>query len=425
MALSTEDAHRDAHSLTMPRNNEELVVQLLFNVAQRQFLQAISDNASEAVLREYLSNTLRHMTDGANEEEEDLRELTTEERAHGKARLEPELRDMLPRGRVYEKALEKARNNTRIEKLLLTELERDVNLADYLSLNLPDSRRLKIACWAATCNFVHMVVALLHCRDEGDREFCQRVLKIAVEYGYVELVERIPDQEEFAVNRGSLTMDFDEMYLRCLRKSEKPIKRVDATGYLHYFSLNDRLTPLNLAAKLGNSEIVKTILAREPLDRALSPEGYRALYWAVRKWHTEVVDTILLNKDMNEAVSMSLEKSLIEDRLAKDFATSFRLSEWSGSGPNNFDTSFYLWVLSRIGPFIDVSLIPPQSGIGPFCKVSLTPPQLALFYGHESCETIGEGKGDVCTCSKFHHHCSCLDCNCHFCRVPHPTSRIS
>jgi hypothetical protein len=408
MALSTEDPHIDAHPITMPRNNEELD---LFNVAQRQFLQAISVNASEADLKASLDYTLRNITDGANEEEEDLRELTIEERAHGRVRLEPELRVLLPRGRVYEKALERARNDTRVEKFLLMELERDADLVEYLSLNLPNSRRRKIAFWAATCNFVHMVVALLHYRDQGDREFCHRVLKIAVEYGYVELVERIPDQEEFAVNRGSLTMDFDDMYLR---ESGKPIERVDETGYLHYFSLSDKLTPLNLAAKLGKSEIVKTILAREPLNRALSPEGYWALYWAAKMGHAEVVDTILLNKDMNAAVLISLEKSLIEHVLANDFGTSFSLSNWSGIGPNEFVTLFrsellselsrigpndyatlfrlvlssyatlFRWALSRIERFFGLSLPPPRSGIGPFCKVSLTPPQLALFCGHRN-----------------------------------------
>jgi hypothetical protein len=283
------------------------------------------------------------MTDGANKEPEDSRELTTEEKAHGKARLQPDLLHMLRRGGVYEKALQEARNNTRIEKFLLTELETDANLAEYLSLNLPDSRRLKIACWAAKCNFVHMVMALIHCRDEGDRDFVYRVLTIAVEFGCVELVERLTDREEFDVNRGRRMENFDDMYLR---ESGNPIQRVDETG------LTNRLTPLNLAAKLGNSEIVDTFLARKRLDRALSPEGYWALYWAVKMGHAQVVDTILLNKDINAAVLMTVEKSLIEHRLANDFAISFRWSE--------------------------------RSDIGPFCKVSLTPPQLAVFYGHRN-----------------------------------------
>jgi len=334
MASSTEDAHNDA---------------------QRQLLQAIRDDASEADLRAHLHNTLVNITDGGNEEQGNFTETT----AHGEVRLEPELRDMRPRGRVYEKALEGGRNNTRIEKFLLTELERDANLAEYfLSLNLPDSRRLKIAWWAVKCNFVHIVMALIHYRDEGDRDFVYRVLTIAVEFGYVELVKRLTDREGFDVNGGRRMEDFDDVYLR---ESGNPVQRVDETG------LTNRLTPLNLAAKLGNAEIVDTFLAPKRRERALSPEGYLALYWAVKMGHAEVVDRILLNKDINAAVLMTVEKSLIEYRLANDFATSFRRWVW-------------LWM----GLLYRVSLTPPRLGIGPFCNVSLTPPQLALFYGHRN-----------------------------------------
>jgi ankyrin repeat protein len=336
MALSSEDAHIDAHPLTMPRNNEELDVHLrLFNDAQRHLLKAIRDDGSEADLRADLNSTLVNITDGGNEEQVNF---IIEYPAHGRVRLEPGLR---PRGRVYEKALEEARDNKRIEKFLLTELERDP-VAECLSLNLPDSRGLKIACWASMWNFVHIVMALIHCRDQGGRHFVYTVLTIAVQCGHVELVKRLTDREEFDVNGGRRMEDFDDY----LRESGNPIERVDETD------LTDKLTPLNLAAKLGNFEIVDTFLARKRLDPALSPEGYWALYWAVKMGHAEVVDTIFLNKDINAAVLMPVEKSLIEHRMANDLATSFR---WSG-----------------------------RSDIGPFCKVSLTPPQLALFYGHRN-----------------------------------------
>jgi hypothetical protein len=257
---------------------------------------------------------------------------------------------MLARGRVYEKALGEARHNTRIEKFLVMELEKDASLTDYLSLNLPKVRRLKIACWAATCNFVHMVIALIHWRDEGDRKFLYRVLTIAVEFGYVELVKRLTELEEFDVNRGRPIVDFDDIHLR---EGGKPIQRiVYKTDCLYYYAFSDRLTPLNLAAKLGNLEMVNTFLACNRIDGALLPEGYWALHWAAIMEHAEVVNAILLNKDVNAAVFISVEKSLIEDRLSNGFDTSF---DW-------FD----------------------RSDIGPFYKVSFTPPQLALLYGHIS-----------------------------------------
>jgi ankyrin repeat protein len=304
----------DAYLQAIVSNYDELFGQLhLFNVAQKQLLQAIYHDASEDVLRAHLDSTLLSITDGGNEEQGDFAELSREERENGKARRSPKSPDMLARGRVYEKALGGARHKPRIEKFLVMELEKDANLTEYLSLNLPEGRRLKIARWAARCNFVHMVMALIHySRDKGDSEFLYRVLTIAFELGYVELVKRLTELEEFDVNRG-------------------------------------RLTPLNLAAKLGNLEMVNTFLACKRNERALSPEGYWALHWAAKMGHAEVVNAILRNKDVNAAVLMSVERSLIEDRLSNGFDTSF---DWSDG-----------------------------ADIGPFCKVFFTPLQLALLYG--------------------------------------------
>ncbi|CAK9872129.1 unnamed protein product [Sphagnum jensenii] len=336
----------DPYLLAILRNCDKLH---LFNLCQKQLLQAICNDASQADLSVHLDSTLLKITDGSNEEEGDLAEFTWKERENEKVRLGPESRDMLALGRVYEKALGEARHNTRIEKFLVMELEKDGKLIDYLSLNLPEVRRLKIACWAATCNFVHMVMALIHCRDEGGRGFFYRVLTIAVEFGYVELVKRLTDREEFDVNRGRRIVDFD-IYLR---EVGKPIQRkVYETDCLYYYAFSDRLSPLNLAAKLGNLQIVNIFLQRQGVYRTLLPEGYWALYWAATMGHAEVVDTILLNKNVNVAVLMTVEKSLIEHRLSYGFATSF---PWLGG-----------------------------SNIWPFCRVSLTPLQMALLYGHIS-----------------------------------------
>jgi ankyrin repeat protein len=341
----------DAYLHAIVSNYDELFGQLhLFNLAQKQLLQAICDDACEADLRAYLDSTLGNITDGANEEQGDFAEFSREERENGKARLGPESPDMLARGRVYEKAIGEARHNTRIEKFLVMELEKDANLTDYLSLNLPKVRRLKIACWAATCNFVHMVMALIHCRDEGDRGFLYRVLTIAVELGYVELVKRLTELEEFDVNRGRRIVDFDDIHLR--EVGEHIQRTVYESGCMYYYAFSDRLTPLNLAAKLGNLEMVNTFLAGKRIDGALSPEGYWALHWAAKMGHAEVVNAILLNKDVNAAVLMSVDKSLIMNRLSYGFDTSF---VW-------FD----------------------GSDIGPFYKVSFTPLQLASLYGHIS-----------------------------------------
>jgi len=213
MASNSQDTCIDAYPQAIVSNYDEPFGQLhLFNVAKKQLLQAICDGASDADLRSHLHSTLLKITDGANEEQGDFAELSREERENGKARLSPESPDMLARGRVYEKALGGARHKPRIEKFLVMELEKDANLTEYLSLNVPEVRRLKISYWAATCNFVRMVMALIHFRHEGDREFLYRVLTIAVEFGYVELVKRLTELEEFDVNRGRHIVDFDDIH---------------------------------------------------------------------------------------------------------------------------------------------------------------------------------------------------------------------
>jgi ankyrin repeat protein len=347
MASNSQDTCIDAYPQAIVSNCDELSGLDSFNVAQKQLLQAICDGASDADLRSHLHSTLLKITDGANEEEGDFAEFSWKERENGKVRPGPESPDMLARGRVYEKALGEARHNPRIEKFLVMELGKDANLTDYLSLNLQEVRRLKIACWAATCNFAHMVMALIHWRDEGDRGFFYRVLTIAVEFGYVELVKRLTELDGFDVNRGRRIEDFDDIHLR--EVGEHIPRTVYESGYLYYYAFSDRLTPLNLAAKLGNLEMVNTFLACKSKERALSPEGYWALHWAAKMGHAEVVNAILRNKDVNAAVLMSVEKSLIEDRLSNGFDTSF---DWSDG-----------------------------ADIGPFCKVFFTPLQLALLYG--------------------------------------------
>jgi hypothetical protein len=101
----------DGYLHAIVSNYDELFGQLhLFNLAQRQLLQAICDDASEADLRTHLDSTLDNITDGANEEQGDL--YTLQDLVHGKARLGPESPDMLARGRIYEKALGEVKNCT-------------------------------------------------------------------------------------------------------------------------------------------------------------------------------------------------------------------------------------------------------------------------------------------------------------------------
>jgi hypothetical protein len=373
MASNSQDTCIDAYLLAMPSNYDatfmdaylhaivsnydKLFRQLhLFNLAQKQLLQAICDDASEGDLRAHLDSTLLKITDGANEEEGDFAELTWEEQNSGKARLGPESPDMLAQGRVYEKALGEARLNTRLKKFLVMELEKDVNLIDYLSLNLAEVRRVKIASWAATCNFVHMVMALIHCEDGVDREFLIRVLSIAVEFGYVELVKRLTELEEVDVNAGSSYCDFDDIHCRAVGRAIPRTFWLADVGYVSsdclWIVFKDRLTPLNLAAKLGNVEMLNTLLACSRIKLYRS----EPLYWAVKMGHTQVVKALLLNKEIQFRVNaihyMTVDESLIVNR------------------PSYVaDTSFEWWDGLKVGPLYGVCF---------------TPLQLASLYGHAS-----------------------------------------
>ncbi|CAK9872127.1 unnamed protein product [Sphagnum jensenii] len=144
-------------------------------------------------------------------------------------------------------------------------------------------------------------------------------------------------------------MDFGDIHSRGVWRG---MQRTFQSGCLYYYALTDRLTPLNLAARLGNLEMVNAFLAGKKLDAALSPEGYWALYWAEEKLHFKVSNAILLKKDLNAAILMTVEKKLILHKLTYGLDKSFDL----------FD----------------------ESNLGPFCEVSLTPLQLALLYGHTS-----------------------------------------
>jgi hypothetical protein len=363
MASNSQDTYIDAYPITILSNHDSTFMDAYlhaivsnydklfrhlhpFNLAQKQLLQVICDDANEADLRAHLDSTLLNITDGANEEG-DFADFTSEDRKNGKARLGPESPDMLARGRVYEKALGEARHNTRIEKFLVMELEKDANLINYLSLNLPEVRRLKIACWATTCNFVNMVMALIRWRDVGDREFLHQVLTIAVEFGYVELVKRLIELEEVNLDEGNDWCDFDDIYIGGV--GEYIARTFFESGCLYYYAFRDRLKPLNLAAKLGNVELVNILSAR-------STGFARPFHWAAKEGHAAVVNALLLNKEtrfnVNEKWSMTVHKSLIVNRLA--FV---------------IDTSFERWDGSKIGPLYEVCF---------------TPLQLASLYGHTS-----------------------------------------
>ncbi len=369
ISSKSDTTFMDAYLHAIVSNYDKLFRELhLFNHAQKQLLQAICDDASEADLRAHLDSTLLKITDGANEEQGDFAKFTWQERVNGKARMGPESPDMLARGRVYEKALGEARPNIRIEKFLVTELEKDANLTDYLSLNLPEVCHLKIACWAATCHLVHMVMALINCRGKVDRKFLYRVLKIAVEFGYVELVERLAELvEEVFVYAEDYGYDFDDI---CWTGMGEYIQQIDdESGCLYYYAFRDELEPIHLAAKLGNVEMVNTLLTCQRGSLWYT----NPLHWAAKMGHAEVVNAILVDKKMewdeNWSYRIAVSRSLFVYRLSRrdPIPISVRKSRIVNRLSCRVHMPFKRWDGSKIGPF---------------CVVYFTPLQLASLHGH-------------------------------------------
>jgi hypothetical protein len=80
MASNSQDTYKDAY-LAIPSNHDTTFMDAylfaivrnsdklhLFNIFQKQLLQGICDEVSEADLRAHLDSTLLKITDGANEE---------------------------------------------------------------------------------------------------------------------------------------------------------------------------------------------------------------------------------------------------------------------------------------------------------------------------------------------------------------------
>jgi hypothetical protein len=152
--------------------------------------------------------------------------------------------------------------------------------------------------------------------------------------------------------------DFDDIHLRAVGKAIPrtvflaSVFEPSLRNCLYYYAFEDRLAPLNLAAKLGNVEMLNTLLACSRIN----VYGSEPLHWAVKMGHTQVVKALLLNKEvqsrLNETRFITVDKSLIVNR------------------PSYVaDTSFKWWDGLKVGPLY---------------KVHFTPLQLASLYGHIS-----------------------------------------
>ncbi|CAK9233044.1 unnamed protein product [Sphagnum troendelagicum] len=257
--------------------------------------QAIRDQRSEDDLRSYLNSIFEKIGDGADEAKNakygEIEELGV---SPGLAR----------RGRVYNKALGEAKEGSAIEASLLRTLEIDEQLATCLRAG---TSCRKISCWAARYNMVNIAMALVRrniamALVAGKPDpLPEEVLAIAVEYGHVQLVERLTKlQHGVDVNRGR--WDFPGAGWWTNAGAGAVPRRLTDDWHLNEFERHGFkfLVPICSAARMGNVQMVKTL---SECDKITDVEW--ALHWAAIMGHHHVVLELLNSKrevDVNKPV---------------------------------------------------------------------------------------------------------------------------
>jgi len=287
---------------------------------EEPLLQAIRDQRSEDDLGSYLNSTFQKIADGADEAK-NAKDGETEELgvSPGLAR----------RGRVYDKALGAAKEGSAIEAFLLRTLD-----IDATCLREGTSCR-KISCWAARYNMVNIAMALVRrniakaLEDRKPDPLPEEVLAIAVEYGHVQLVERLTKlQHGVDVNRGR--SDFPGAGRETNAEAGAVPRRLTDYRHLNQYERHGFkfLVPICSAARMGNVEMVKTLLE---CDKITNVEW--ALHWAAIMGHHHVVLELLNSK---REVDVNKEFYNMKDPILRDL--------WS-TGSNVFSplhiASFY------------------------------------------------------------------------------------
>jgi hypothetical protein len=203
---------------------------------------------------------------------------------------------------VYDKALGAAEEGSTTEAFLLRTLRIDEQLATCLKA---ETSCHKISCWAARYNMVNVAMALVRRNiarvTEKPDPLQEEVLAIAVEYGHVQLVERLTKlQPGVDVNRGR--SDLPGAYRWTNAGVGAVPQRLTDDTHLNEYELHrfKFLVPICSAARMGNAEMVKTL---SECDEITDVEW--ALHWAAIMGHDHVVRELLNSErevDVNKLV---------------------------------------------------------------------------------------------------------------------------
>jgi ankyrin repeat protein len=269
------------------------------NGPERMLLQEIRDGASEEVLELYLNISFELIPVG------ELASAFFYEDRNGDKRC------ALARAQVYNTALGEAKDGTPIEKFFVRKLRTDDCLQKGGHCPMVD-------CSAARWNMVNIVLASIRWRDAAEDGRVLRneeLLAIAIEYGHVELVQHLTKMQVVHVN---ITSDhlYESAFLEyCNPNAEKLADEKDRSLRNHIAFLK----PIGSAARMGNVEMVKILLA---CDRINVKKG-KPLHWAAAMGHPDVVKELLQSQeqvDVNAVKYIRLADEYVKPHYGSTFS---------------------------------------------------------------------------------------------------------
>jgi hypothetical protein len=142
------------------------------------------------------------------------------------------------------------------------------------------------------------------CSEDGRFLRKEELLAIAVEYGHVKLVRHLTEMQDVNVNRSFNKIW--EVFFRLQDWKPNNARLTDLKGSFfsnsHFFSLK----PIGSAARMGNVDMVMTLLACDRID----VNKGQPLHWAAAMGHLDVVKKLLKSKqqvDVNAVKFIPLE----------------------------------------------------------------------------------------------------------------------
>jgi ankyrin repeat protein len=285
--------------LKMLKSPEEDARDVISDDPEEELLQAIRRGASVGEVEAYLNLTFQKISAGVHEEiNREFASASLDEQ-----RNEGDSKRALARAKVFDKALGEAKDDITIEEFLVKKVETDDCLQRGGHCEMVD-------CSAVRWNLVNVVLALIQWRRRwglrGVGENLgylrnEELLAIAVEYGHVKLVQHLTKMHDVNVN-----ISFNHILdvFLCLRFAEtRKVTDLENKSSNHHILF---LKPIGSAARMGNLEMVVTLLA---CDRINVNKG-KPLHWAAARGYLQVVKQLLKSKkqlDVNAVKLMVLD----------------------------------------------------------------------------------------------------------------------